>query len=26
VPDLTGKDDIIIMNQYLAAHPLNTNQ
>lgn len=25
VPDLTGKDDIIIMNKYLAKHPLNIN-
>jgi len=23
VPDLTGKDDILIMNQYLAQHPVN---
>lgn len=23
VPDLTGKDDILIMNEYLASHPVN---
>ncbi len=23
VPDLTGKDDILIMNEYLAQHPVN---
>jgi len=23
VPDLTGKDDILIMNEYLAQHPIN---
>jgi len=23
VPDLTGKDDILIMNEYLAEHPVN---
>jgi glucose-1-phosphate adenylyltransferase len=23
VPDLTGKDDILIMNEYLAKHPVN---